>query len=83
MNHFFAYMARMKLIRRWSLMKSVSEEDFNKEIQYWIDYYKSYYGVTVTREEVLENLGEATLRFAALSAKIDELLLDRVSVVYA
>ena len=27
MHHFFAYMARMKLIRRWSLMKSVSEEN--------------------------------------------------------
>ena len=26
-HHFFAYMARMKLIRRWSLMKSVSEEN--------------------------------------------------------
>ncbi len=27
MNNFFAYMARMKLIKRWSLMKSVSEEN--------------------------------------------------------
>lgn len=27
MNNFFAYMARMKLIRRWSLMKSVDEEN--------------------------------------------------------
>ena len=27
MYHFFAYMARMKLIRRWSLMKSVNEEN--------------------------------------------------------
>ena len=27
MNHFFAYMARMKLIKRWSLMKSVSDEN--------------------------------------------------------
>ncbi len=27
MYHFFAYMARMKLIKRWSLMKSVSEEN--------------------------------------------------------
>lgn len=27
MYHFFAYMARMKLIRRWSLMKSVDEEN--------------------------------------------------------
>ena len=27
MFNFFAYMARMKLIRRWSLMKSVSEEN--------------------------------------------------------
>lgn len=27
MYHFFAYMARMKLIRRWSLMKSVTEEN--------------------------------------------------------
>lgn len=26
-HHFFAYMARMKLIRRWSLMKSVSDEN--------------------------------------------------------
>ena len=27
MKNFFAYMARMKLIKRWSLMKSVSEEN--------------------------------------------------------
>ena len=27
MNNFFAYMARMKLIKRWSLMKSVDEEN--------------------------------------------------------
>ena len=27
MHNFFAYMARMKLIRRWSLMKSVSVEN--------------------------------------------------------
>lgn len=27
MYHFFAYMARMKLIHRWSLMKSVSDEN--------------------------------------------------------
>ena len=27
MNNFFAYMARMKLIRRWSLMKSVDDEN--------------------------------------------------------
>ena len=27
MYHFFAYMARMKLIRRWSLMKSVTDEN--------------------------------------------------------
>ena len=27
MNNFFAYMARMKLIKRWSLMKSVSDEN--------------------------------------------------------
>lgn len=27
MHHFFAYMARMKLIRRWSLMKSVTDEN--------------------------------------------------------
>ena len=26
-NHFFAYMARMKLIRRWSLMKAVDDEN--------------------------------------------------------
>ena len=27
MHHFFAYMARMKLIKRWSLMKSLCEEN--------------------------------------------------------
>ena len=27
MHNFFAYMARMKLIKRWSLMKSVSDEN--------------------------------------------------------
>ena len=25
--HFFAYMARMKLIRRWGLMRSVTQEN--------------------------------------------------------
>jgi len=30
MNHFFAYMARMKYIKRWSLMKNTGEENIQE-----------------------------------------------------
>ncbi|MDD3243640.1 MAG: 5'-deoxynucleotidase [Eubacteriales bacterium] len=33
MNHFFAYMSRMKNIRRWSLMRNISEENIQEHSQ--------------------------------------------------
>ena len=30
MNHFFAYMSRMKYIKRWGLMKNIQEENIQE-----------------------------------------------------
>ena len=61
---------------------NLTEEDINKEIDSFIDYYKNYYGKTYTREEILENMGEITVKESALCTKVLEYLLDRVTIIY-
>ena len=60
----------------------LTKEDVNKEIDSFIDYYKDYYGKTYTREEILENMGEVTIKESALCTKVLEYLLDRITIIY-
>ena len=52
------------------------------ELQYWVDYYKDNYGMTYSKQEVLESLGEKGLRRSAMVQKMHDYLLDRTTVTY-
>ena len=62
-------------------LETVTAEEFEAQVQYWISYYSSYYG-TMTREDILENIGETVLREAALSEKMNAWLREQVSFTY-
>ena len=59
-------------------METVSQEEFDAEVQYWVDYYYGY----MTKDEILANMGEDTLRSGALAVKMEEWLLSRVTFTY-
>lgn len=59
-------------------METVTDEEYQAEIQYWVDYYQGY----VTREEVVANMGEAALREAAFSQKIQNWLLEQATFTF-
>ena len=59
-------------------METVSEEEFNTEIQYWVDYYSGY----MTKDEILANMGEDIIRSGALAVKMEDWLLSRVTFTY-
>jgi FKBP-type peptidyl-prolyl cis-trans isomerase (trigger factor) len=60
-------------------LETLTEEEYNAEIQYWVDYYQGY----MTKDEILANMGEAVIREGALAAKVQEWLLERVTFTYA
>ncbi len=62
-------------------METVTAEEFEAQVQYWISYYSAYYG-TMTREDILKNLGESVLNEAALSEKMSAWLRGQVAFTY-
>ena len=63
-------------------MKTINDEELDEEIKYWIEYYGENYQTTVTKAEVLKNLGELNLRRSAMTSKMHEFLLERVTISY-
>ncbi len=59
-------------------MESVTDEEYKAEIQYWVDYYQGY----MTEEEIVANMGEATIRETAFAEKIQKWLLEQVNFTY-
>ena len=68
-------------IAEWENMETVTEEELEKEIQYWIDYYASSY-YQVTREDILENIGEKYLRESAFAVKMYDYLIANCTFEY-
>ncbi len=62
-------------------LESVTEEEFNAQVQYWVAYYSSYYG-TMTAEDVIQNMGEVFLAESALTDKLDAWLMEQVTFTY-
>ena len=62
-------------------LETVTEEEFNAQVQYWVDYYSSYYG-TMTAEDVIQNMGEVFLAESALTDKMDAWLMEQVVFTY-
>ncbi len=59
--------------------ETISQEELDKELQYWTDYYQGY----MTKEEILANMGEDVIREGALSVKVQDWLMERVTFTYA
>ena len=59
-------------------LETVSEEEFDKQVQYWVDKYYGY----MTEEEIIQNMGEVFLTEAAFTEKLDAWLLDQVTFTY-
>ena len=62
-------------------MESVTSEEYEAQVQYWIDYYGSQYG-TMSREDIIENVGEIFLKESALQEKMGDWLLEQVTFTY-
>ena len=60
----------------------ITEDDVNAEIDAYIEYYKNYYGQTYTREQIIEGMGELSLRESALCTKVLGVLEERVIIIY-
>ena len=59
-------------------LETLTEEEYNAEIQYWVDYYQGY----MTKDEILANMGEAVIREGALAAKVQKWLFEQADFTY-
>ena len=61
----------------------LTEEEFQAEVQYNIDYYKAQGQGTYTEEQIIEMLGEDYIRESALYIKIMDVLMENCTVAYS
>ncbi len=59
-------------------LETVSKEEFDEQVKYWVDYYYGY----MTEEEIIQNMGEVFLTEAAFATKLDKWLMDQVTFTY-
>lgn len=59
-------------------LETVSEEEFDAQVQYWVEYYYGY----MTEEEIIQNMGEVFLTEAAFSEKLDAWLMEQFVFTY-
>jgi hypothetical protein len=59
-------------------LETLTEEEYNAEIQYWVDYYQGYR----TKDEILANMGEAVIREGALATKVQKWLFEQADFTY-
>ncbi len=65
-------------------IETVSEEEFDAEVQYYIDYYKQNGNITKTREQIIEELGgENAIRLIAFKIKMEEWLMKKTTFTFA
>ena len=62
-------------------MESVSDAEYDAQVQYWIDYYSSSYGA-LTREEIIQNVGDVFLRESAFLEKMGDWIMEQFSFTY-
>ena len=60
-------------------METVTKEEFDAQVKYWVDYYYGY----MTAEEIIANMGEVFLTEAAFAEKLDKWIMDQVTFTYA
>lgn len=63
-------------------LDTVSEEELQREIDLWVDYYATQTNVPVSDSEVKQNVGLPALYRQAISYKVQTFLLDRMYFMY-
>ena len=63
-------------------LDKISDEDLQREIDLWVEYYATQSNVPVTEAEVRENVGLPALYRQAISYKVQTFLLDRMYFMY-
>ena len=63
-------------------LETVTQEEFDKQVQYWIDYYLSTYYTSVSKSEIIQNMGETFLKESAFAEKLDKWLMEQVTFTY-
>ena len=63
-------------------LDTVSDEELQREIDLWVDYYATQTNVPVTESEVKQNVGLPALYSQAISYKVQSFLLDRMYFMY-
>ncbi len=63
-------------------LEAVTQEEFDKQVQYWIDYYLSTYYTSVSKAEIIQNMGETFLKESAFAEKLDKWLMEQVTFTY-
>lgn len=60
----------------------LTDADYDAEITRLIEYYKESQKKEYTKEQIIEMLGEDTVKDSALYTKVQNYLLDRVNIIY-
>ena len=85
-NSLAAYMVQRDMlthaVAEWEGLETVTEEEMDAQIQYWIQYYAANYYTTMTESDILASVGESFLAESALSDKINDWLLGQVAFTY-
>ena len=63
-------------------IETLTDEEYNKEVEYWVEYYESYTGMLYTAEEITSQMGEEYLRESAFAIKMQNFFYDRTTVTY-
>ena len=60
---------------------TVTDQEYRDMIKYFVDYYANS-GYTYTEQQIIDGLGEDTIRENALFEKVDEVLFSNTSVTF-
>ena len=60
----------------------ITQTDYNNSIQFYIDYYKEYYGTTYSASDIEANIGARLIKENALFEKINDFLYSKCKVSY-
>jgi trigger factor len=63
-------------------LETVTEKEFDAQVQYWVDYYLSTYYTSISKAEVIQNMGETFLTESAFAQKLDEWLMKQVTFTF-
>ena len=60
-------------------IESITDEEFKAELDYLVDYYSSY---GYTAEYIREQMGDEAIKESALFGKVQELIMERITIKY-